>query len=221
MEITFNKKKFLLHIVNEDNFLQYSQMLTNINICDKKFITKSYETMSYEVLEDEGYYGFFITDLTNHKLYCSCIIDINTNQITNKITEKIKNYSTANSVEITLLCSNKLERIYGLTKYLLNEVITKFIKIYKPQTDKIILSVANKLINPEAVLFYEKFGFKTIKGLDDIMEFDLSSKNNNRFILKLNRHNSRTRSANRKAERSNSRSSNRKAQRSTSRSGNK
>ena len=181
--------------------------------------------MSYDVLDIEGYYGFFITDITdNNTVYCSCIIDINCSQITDKIIRKINNYSTNNSVEITLLCSNSKERITGLTKYLLNEVITKFIKYYKPQTDKIILSVANMKKNGSAIDFYEKFGFKIIEGLDDIMELNLSSKNNNnRFTLKLNRraHRSRSRSSNRKAHISRSRSSNRKAHRSRYRSSNR
>ncbi len=57
--ITFNETVYRLHIVNKNNFSYYEDILENVNICDSKFLEKSYEQLGYFSLELDNYYGFF------------------------------------------------------------------------------------------------------------------------------------------------------------------
>lgn len=124
MNITFDNLKYNIHTVDKNNYSFYNNILDleHLNICNKNVISKSYEFFSYASLEEDGYLGFFITDLLNDiNIYASLIVDINCSQIREKVYDNIDN-----SVEVVLLCSNFNKRISGLTSVFFEFVIKKY-----------------------------------------------------------------------------------------------
>lgn len=59
MYITLNNRKYALLIVTHKNFDQYENVLASIALCDRAFISEGYEALSYSILEEENYAGFF------------------------------------------------------------------------------------------------------------------------------------------------------------------
>lgn len=189
--INFNGTEYKLHVVNNENYELYENTLETLNICDPIYVSNDYENLSYSMLIDEpdegeeasSYLGFFISDKSSSKIYSSLIIDINCNQIREKLEtinhnpEQHEIYDTSissieldKSIEIVLLCSNSKERISGLTSFFLNYIIRTVIPRLKPGTKNILLSVAQGIDkNNRAGEFYGRFGF--IPLTDSIMKF--------------------------------------------------
>ena len=171
MDITIDSNQYKLHIVDYKNYKMYGKRLNNTYICDATFVSNSYEHLSYSLLADEGYLGFFLSDLTNSILYVSIVFDLNCSQIR----DKLKDYgSIEDAVELTILCSNMTERIRGLATEFLNIVLSDFIPRYKPSVKHILLYVAQGVLNPGASSFYSKLGFTNIQ--PNIMEYTYGSK---------------------------------------------
>lgn len=166
MEVVYNNEKYKIHIVDKTNYHLYSNILDNIKICNREFISISYENLSYHSLEEDGYIGIFITDITNSIVYMSLIIDLYCRQIKGKLDNSNK---INNSVEIVILCSNTINRIQGLTRYFLQNIITTFIPYYKPNLEQILLYIANGENNINAMKFYKEFGFHILQ--ENIMNY--------------------------------------------------
>jgi hypothetical protein len=166
MNILIDKKPYKLHFVSKTNFNIYENQLDDIYICDTKIISNSYENLSYNLLDEEGYLGFFISNLNNTIMYSSLIVDLNCSQIKDKLDSE---ESLDNAVEIVLLCSNSKNRIPGLTTEFFKNIITKVLPVYKSGIERILLYVAKGEINPTAISFYSKLGFRRIDR--NIMEY--------------------------------------------------
>jgi hypothetical protein len=195
MNVIINDKPYNLHFVNKKNFAKYESLLDSTYICDKKFITSSYENLSYNSLGEDGYLGFFISNTDNTIIYASIVIDLNCSQIRDKLeTEE----SLDNAVEIVLLCSNSLERIPGLTTQFFRNIINNVLPRYKLGIERILLYVARGEINPGAISFYTNLGFRTIDR--NIMEYRY-----NRFGGKIKRRKSKKYSRRNKSKKHKSR----------------
>ena len=106
-------------------------------ICDREYISESYERLALEQVEDEHVYGVF---LYKQKVLAAYVI------------YEIR----GNLCEVNLLCSNKALRVGAATKlmrYLLYK--TKEYRLASVQ-----LKVAQESRNARAVAFYESLGFK-------------------------------------------------------------
>jgi hypothetical protein len=173
MHVNFNNKEYNLHIVNKSNFELYESFLDDINICNSELIKQSYEKVSYLSLDEDGYFGFFVTDLDNSTIFMSIIININCNQISNKLTaDMLNNIDINNSVEIILVCSNEMKRKRGLATYMMNKMITQFIPSFLPNCKHILLYVANRERNENATNFYINLNFGFVKENEKIMIYN-------------------------------------------------
>lgn len=166
MNITIDSKSYNIHMVNNTNYDLYKNVLDNAYVCDDDFVKKNYENLAYSALEYEGYLGFFLTDVNHSILYVSAIFDFNCSQIQSKLNNNI---NLENTVELTMLCSNTKERIYGLASNFLTIILSDYIPRYKPDIEYVLLYVAQGLSNKKALSFYIKMGFKEI--LPNIMEY--------------------------------------------------
>ena len=167
MNISLNNSNYNLHIIDENNYNVYEPFLSNTFICNKDYISKSYEKLSYESLELDGYYGFFLTDITNKQIFVSTIIDIECSQIK----ENLNTIDTSNSVEIVLLCANYAFQIPGLTQSFFRLLINNYIPKYKPNIKTLLLKVAEGSDNnSRAYNFYSKIGFTLIN--KNIMKYN-------------------------------------------------
>ena len=169
MNINIDNNLYKMHIINKDNFNNYKQLLNNVNICDNVFVGQSYEKLSYSLIED-GYLGFFLSNVDNTFIYSSIVIDFSCSQIIDKINVDI-NVDIKNSTEVVLLCSNPLKRIKYLTYYFFYNIIHSFIPLYHPETKHIYLYVAKGYDNTKAISFYNKLGFKSLTYKKEIMKF--------------------------------------------------
>jgi hypothetical protein len=161
MDITLNNEQYWLLIVNKDNYLQFSKLINTYTICNPTFIDNFYEKMTYSLLEYDNYIGIFLLDKTKPIIYSSLIIDINCEQIEDKL--ETLGYSISESVEITLLCSNYVNHIKGLTFIFFTYVINSVIKYYNPNCKNIFLTIAKGNENKKAIAFYTSIGFQTIE----------------------------------------------------------
>ncbi len=163
--INFNDK-YLIHIINKNNYKFYESFLDKINICDPNFLSKSFEELSYMSLEDnDKYIGLFLTDKTNTKLYSTIIIDLDCDKNKEAIIDF--GYTIEESVEIVLLCANNSIRIPGLTTSFVNFVFDNLIKLFKPEVKNIFLYVAKGIKNNYyAFMFYNKLGFVSLSDND-------------------------------------------------------
>lgn len=73
MNITINNNDYNLHVVTKTNFASYVNILTYTNICDPMFISKTYEQLSYDLLQDDGYIGLLLFNKTNEIIHNSYI----------------------------------------------------------------------------------------------------------------------------------------------------
>ena len=85
MDITIQSQQYKIHIVNKDNYKKYGKRLGNTYICDTAFVSNSYENLSYSLLEDDNYLGFFLSDISNSTLYVCAIFDLQCSQIYDKL----------------------------------------------------------------------------------------------------------------------------------------
>lgn len=144
-------------------------------ICDLNFLTNSFEKLSYESLEDEDFIGFFLTNKDNTSLYASLIIDLNCN-INEKVIKDNK-YNINNSIEITLLCTNKKIRVPLLTTKFAKFVISELILNIKRNSKHVFLYVAKNIENNRnAFNFYSRIGFKLLNNSDAVMVYDIEEK---------------------------------------------
>lgn len=172
MNITIDSNSYNIHVVNNRNYNFYKNILDNAYICDDNFVKKSYENLAYSALEYDGYLGFFLTDVNNSILYLSAILDFNCSQIQSKLSD-VNNINLEKAVELTILCSNTKERIYGLASKFLTIMLSDYIPSYKPDVEYVLLYVAQGLSNKKALSFYIKMGFREI--LPNIMEYVYTS----------------------------------------------
>jgi hypothetical protein len=186
MNININNAIYNLHIIDENNYEMYKPLLQSINICNTEFISKSYEQMSYDALEFEGYVGFFLTSVDNNFMYISCIVDLNCSGVK----ENYGLFDETNVVEITLLCSNYKKRVIGLTKSFFNLIIDDYITVYKKNVEKILLRIAKGINNTSAFDFYSKIGFRLIS--KNIMEYNYSKKDKSKSKSKTSKSKSKT-----------------------------
>ena len=156
MNFNFEDKKYNLHIVDNFNYNEYIDFFNNQFICDTNYISQNYEFLMYSILEDPGCVGFFISNKENKIIYLSLIVDIDCVQSDNI------NVDESNSIIISLLCSNHLDRQPRLTFYFMNYFIHNLILNYKPDLKNIYLSVAKKRNNKNAIKFYTSIGFKEL-----------------------------------------------------------
>lgn len=167
-----------LHIINSNNYNEYSSLLDNSNICDPEFLDALYENLSYLSIEDENVIGFFVTDKNNKNVYVSMVIDLDCNQLLDKI--KKYNYLKDETIEINLLCSNYKQRIPGLTNYVVKYIFQNLLKKYKPSVKHIILYVGKgSTHNQKATNFYYNLGFKNIAdNVQNLLVYSYSNTNN-------------------------------------------
>lgn len=178
MEVTFEGRQFKIHFVNKSNYNKYEVILNNLSVCDKTIISKEYEYLSYNSLDEDGYVGLFLSDIQMTKIYLSMIIDVNCSQIQDKI-----NFDDfENSVEIVLLCSHYKHRIAGLATKFFLYVINSVIPNFKNGVKHILLNVAKMDKNPKAVSFYQMVGFKLF--VKDSMKYDYLSKGGKKIKIK-------------------------------------
>jgi hypothetical protein len=189
MDITLNNQQYLLLIVNEDNYSQFSKLINTYTICNPTFISNSYEKMTYSLLEYDNYIGIFLLDKTKPIIYSSLVIDINCEQIEDKL--ETLGYSVSESVEITLLCSNYVNHIKGLTFYFLTYVINSVIKYYKPNCKNIFLTVSKGTENEKAITFYTSIGFQPIGTNIMMYTYKGGKKSNKKTFLHRNKRKTR------------------------------
>lgn len=170
MNFVYNNASYNLHIITNINYDKYAPLLQTLQICNSAFVSKSYESITYDMLSEPGYVGFFCTNIYNTDVYLSLVIDLTCAQIMDKITDtsdsngssNMTNININNSIEIVMLCSNANNHIKGLTYFICNLFINKYVKIFKPTCEYILLFVAKKQINPHAISFYMSLGFTNL-----------------------------------------------------------
>lgn len=170
MEIVINNETYNLHSVDNSNYDDYKELLSTTNICDKIFISNTYEELSYSMLEEPDFVGFFLTDTNNTNIYVSVVVDLTCSVIKDKYTS----LNFTNSVEISLLCANYNNRVIGLTKFFFNLVINQYIPTYKSNIDKIYLRIAMGSTNQQAINFYLKVGFDLVEEKSSLMMYNYS-----------------------------------------------
>lgn len=146
-------------IVNHENYKDYAELLSSINMCDNTYVSDDLEQLSYDVLEYEGNIGFFCVDPQTNQISSVLCVDINNNENTQHL----------NTSEIMLLCSNKNHRVSGASRELFNSVLQYLQSIGKKSVS---LYVAKPTINKQATSFYEKMGFKIISEKTGLMRLD-------------------------------------------------
>ena len=135
----FVENNLIIEIIQDPDASQLSNILPTLFICDRDFISKEYETLSYDSLEDDESIGFFILNDYN---------DVLVSLIAN-VKEDV--------VKLTLLCKNKnIKEVKGAPKVLLTEVNIFFTTTLKKTTT---LNVAKGTQNTHAIKFYQSIGF--------------------------------------------------------------
>lgn len=166
-KITIRQNEYLIHSVSDKNYEYYKNILNFTNICDPLYISPSYESNSYNLLQDEGFVGFFLTNQENTVVYCSIVFDLEAHQLADYLSKN--DYDVKDVVSITLLCSNAKKRISGVTGEFLKHVIKNLIKKYKPTIDFIFLNVSKGETNKRAMNFYKNNGFILLDRDNSIM----------------------------------------------------
>ena len=164
--ISFNNNHYYIITFDSNSYKLYAPYFKNKNICDPDYIDETLENLSYQSIEDEGHYGFFLFD-DESKIRAVLIFDFNCTMNYNSI---IKYTDINDSGEITLLCSNKKHQEKGLTFFFSKYVIENIIPQIKP-IKHIFLYVAeghnknvpNEEKNQIAISFYKKLGFKPLQ----------------------------------------------------------
>lgn len=159
MEILLHGQKYLFHTIHHKNYNKYKKLL-HFTICDVKYITKTYELNAYKILEDDGFVGFFLTDLENSIIYCSIIFDLQCIQIEKYIYEN--GFTINECAVIALLCSNQKHRVRELTTYFISYILKNEIQKYKHSIEFILLNVSYGETNQRANAFYKKVGFVSL-----------------------------------------------------------
>lgn len=193
----FKNKTYDLHEVSQNNYGSiYSNILENIKICDTNVISNTYEGLSYDSLDYSNSVGFFISDVdavpNNLIIYSSLIIDPECNQSDDKITKLYNEYSIDElldinineCVEVTLLCSNNLKRIPGLTRSFFKYIIDNKIHKINPDCKHVLLSVANIGENVNAKKFYEASNFKLLHPDSNLMIYSYTNSNGGKKNIK-------------------------------------
>jgi len=160
--IPFNTQNnsYIIHVINNNNYNYYKTILENLNICSPEFISNNYESLSYDMLSEPGYTGFFLTDIKSTIIYSSLVADLECAQLEDKITDK---NLLENAVSIIILCSNMNKRIPKLTSSFFQFIIQKLIPKYKTNIKRILLYVTKEDDNPIAISFYKKLGFHFVE----------------------------------------------------------
>lgn len=152
MNITVNGNEYWLHQVDKRNAIFYSNILNKLNVCDRRAISREYEQISYDMLQEDGYIGFFISNLQQTQIYGTIIIDVDCNQVADKLPENM----VKNTVEMVLVCSNvanKIKRVmFETMRYLLQYVVPNL------KSKHVTKHVALK--NANAIRFYTSLGFQ-------------------------------------------------------------
>jgi hypothetical protein len=151
-----NNKQYNIHKVDSKNYDNYHPMLEQLNICSPDFISKSYEFLSYDMLSEPAYIGFFLSDIANSIIYSSLIIDLQCEQLINKLNDPTL---IENAVCVGMVCANVKSRVPKLTSGFVEYVMKQIIPTYKPNVTHILLYVAKESQNTRAIDFYKKLGF--------------------------------------------------------------
>jgi hypothetical protein len=176
INFNFKEDKYLIHVIDSNNYNYYEEFISNVNICNKKILSKSFEQLAYNALNIENQFiGFFLTNKTNNILFATIIVDLTCEKNKEIIIEQ--NASLENSVEITLICSNENVRVVGLTNSFTNYVISTLIPNYKLNVESIYLYVAGGQENTIAMKFYNKLGFRPFD--NEILVYNYLSNNFN------------------------------------------
>ena len=151
-------------MVDHNNFNEYQDMLESLKLCDTDYISPDLEEMTYDVLEYEGYMGFFCRDPVSKKISSVLCINLNDNENlpSNNLFDTNPNENT--TAEIMLLCSSKTERVPGATRELFDKVM-QYLASNKKQ--HVYLRVARPLTNKRAIEFYKSLGFQTLPSSED------------------------------------------------------
>lgn len=172
----FNGNDYVLHIVSERNYDNYELFFKNMNVCERSVISKNLEQMSYESLELEGYYGFFISNAELTVIHAFVIIDINCESI--KIPKDVA-IDISTCVGIVLYCSSKKNNVRGLASDLFKKVIEEYIPMYKPNCENVLLTPATSDTSRLSQI-YSKFGFRTLREGSPTMILNLSASSGGR-----------------------------------------
>lgn len=152
MEITLNNHEYILLIITKHNYTRHEDLLATTKLCDRMYITDSYETLSYSTLEEDGYAGFFLFSAQSNTnvsdstiIHATMIVDL---------------LFAPNTMKLELLCANAfIPHTPGLmaafTSYIFNELHKQ-----SPSANQILLRVAQINKNARAVAFYKKLGFR-------------------------------------------------------------
>lgn len=149
----FDKEGLKLKIIYYKNYDENEELLKKVSICDRDFISESYERLNYWSLENHNYIGFFIMN-NKGRVISSVVLNIKKDLEDDHKYVGISFPKSKTVIEITMVCSNKRHRITGATKELMLEILEYFNK------KNLVLSVAYYVKNPNAAKFYEKLGFK-------------------------------------------------------------
>lgn len=153
--VTFlQKNKLRMNIVDFTNYEQYKQYLGKTNICDPIFIHRSYELLSYAMMEEKDITGLFVTkhdENNNGTIILSLVINF---------TPEMDQVSidTDFMAELLLLCSNQGKRIPKSAR----ETILALQAIFAKWNMSMILRVAKGNDNPHASKFYENLDFSPL-----------------------------------------------------------
>jgi len=135
-----------------------NECLTHLNICNKNVISTGYEHIALNSLEDDGYHGFFISDVNMKIIYAFVIMNEHARLI--------------GCAEIILFCANSSVRVPYLATRLLNVVIFHCIPLYIPDCTCVMLTLGTK-DSTDLHRYYSKFGFKRISNTSDEMRLNL------------------------------------------------
>lgn len=148
-----------LLIVDHTNYQLVKHKIKQYRICQRDIISEGFEKMTYSVLGDEDFLGFFL--IHRHSLECavSLIIDLHASSSGSKLEAAgFHNLSLVDFSEITLLCSNSQARVKGAAR----ELMTLLLSVLCSHQRNTILWVANADRNPRPFQFYADLGFKRL-----------------------------------------------------------
>lgn len=146
-----------IHKVDHTNFFKYEQLLHNIGICDRTWLSRSFEALNYAMLDEEGFEGYFLVDESHHDVYASVIFDLRC------VNQHIPIHEP-NSACIGMLCRSFSKPVQNLTATFLSEIIHNWFYKAHPEIRKLFLIVAGTDNNQRAISFYQKFGFVQEEG---------------------------------------------------------
>lgn len=148
-----------LLVVDHKNYQLVKPFVKHFRICDRDIISEGFEKMSYSVLADEDFIGFFLIHPATHECAVSVIIDLNASSSGTKLEAAgYHGLSLVDFTEITLICSNASARVKGAATALVKLIITTLCTHQK----NVILWVANPTKNARSFQFYEGLGFKRL-----------------------------------------------------------